>query len=67
MTEKAKKLNQVHNILMELYSECVRVEVVVTYDGLEINTFDKLNIKDFSMRRINGEWVEKGKTITKGN
>lgn len=59
MTDKERKLNQIHNEIIELYGDNTRVEIAVTYDGIEVNTFDRMNIREFSMRRINGEWVEK--------
>mgnify|MGYP001294628838 CR=1 FL=1 len=59
MTDKERKLNQIHNEIIELYGDNTRVEIAVTYDGIEVTTYDRMNIREFSMRRINGEWVEK--------
>jgi len=59
MTYKESKLNEVHNIIKELYGDCVRVDIGITYDDMQIETKDRLNIREYSMRRIDGEWVEK--------
>jgi hypothetical protein len=59
MTDKERKMNDIHNKIRELFGENVRVEIVVTYDCMEVATHDRINLRDYSMRRINGEWVEK--------
>ena len=59
MTDKERKLNEIHNAIIELYSDSTRVEIAVTYDCIEVQTFDRMNIRDYFMRRINGEWVER--------
>ena len=59
MTDKERKMNAIHNAIRELYGENVRVEIAVTYDCMEVTTHDRINLRDYSMRRINGEWVEK--------
>jgi len=59
MTDKERKLNEIHNAIISLYGDNTRVEIAVTYDCIEVQTFDRMNIRDCSMRRINGEWVEK--------
>lgn len=67
MTDKERKLNEIHNAIIELYGDNTRVEIAVTYDCIEVQTFDRIevqtfdcmNIREYSMRRINGEWVEK--------
>jgi|LSQX01.3.fsa_nt_gb hypothetical protein len=59
MTDKERKMNNIHNAIREIYGENVRVEIVVTYDCMEVATHDRINLRDYSMRRINGEWVEK--------
>lgn len=59
MTDKERLLNEIHNKIIELYGESTRVEIAVTFSELEAQTFDRMNIRDYSMRRINGDWVEK--------
>jgi len=59
MTDKEHKLNNIHNLIMELYGNNTRVDISVTYDSINVTTQDCMNIRDYSMRRINGEWVEK--------
>jgi hypothetical protein len=59
MTDKERKMNNIHNAIREIYGDNVRVEIVVTYDCMEVTTDDRINLRDYSMRRINGEWVEK--------
>lgn len=59
MTVKERKLNEIHNLIIELYPDYLRVDIGVTYDGLEVELQDRVNIRECSMRRINGEWVEK--------
>lgn len=59
MTDKERKLNNIHNAIIELYGNNVRVDIAVTYDCIEVDVKDRMNIRDYSMRRINGEWVEK--------
>lgn len=59
MTDKERKMNDIHNKIRELYGENTRVDIAVTYDCMEVTTHDGINLRDYSMRRINGEWVEK--------
>ena len=59
MTDKERKMNNIHNAIREIYGDNVRVEIAVTYDCMEVTTYDRINLRDYSMRRINGEWVEK--------
>jgi len=59
MTDKERKLNEIHNLIRDLYGEVCRVDIAVTYDDMHITTSNRINIRDYSMRRINGEWVEK--------
>ena len=59
MTDKERKMNNIHNAIREIYGENVRVEIVVTYDYMEVTTHDRTNLRNYSTRRINGEWVEK--------
>ena len=59
MTDKERKLNNIHNAIMELYGDNTRVDIAVTYDCIEVQVSDRMNIRDYSMRRINGEQVEK--------
>lgn len=37
----------------------VRVDIGITESGLEISTQNRHNIKDYSMKRIGGDWVHK--------
>jgi hypothetical protein len=59
MTDKERKMNDIHNKIRELYGENTRVDIAVTYDCMEVTTHDRINLRNYSMRRINGEWVEK--------
>ena len=59
MTDKERELNAIHNKIIELYGDNTRVEIAVTYGCMEVQTFDRMNTRDYSVQRINGEWVEK--------
>ena len=59
MTDKERKMNEIHNLIIELYGENVSVDIRVTYVCMEVSTSDRINIRDYSMRRINGDWVER--------
>ena len=64
MDELSKQVNRialddVRLTLKRLYGEFTSVTVHVTYDGMEITTDDRVGVKGYSMRRINGEWVSK--------
>lgn len=59
MTDKERKMNNIHNAIRELYGENVRVDITVTYNCMEVTVQDKINLRDYSMRRINGEWAFK--------
>lgn len=59
MTHQESKLNEIHEIIKELYSDMVRVDIGITESGLEISTQNRHNIKDYSMKRIGGDWVHK--------
>ena len=37
MTDKERKMNNIHNAIREIYGENVRVEIVVTYDCKEVD------------------------------
>lgn len=62
MTDKERKMNEIHNLIIELYGENVSVDIRVTYVCMEVSTSDRINIRDYSMRRINGDWVKSDKT-----
>lgn len=59
MTEKERKMNNIHNAIMELYGDNTRVVITVTKECMAVETNDRINIDGYSMQRINGEWVEK--------
>jgi len=56
---KQLELNEIHRVLKRLYGESTSVTVHVTYEGMEITVGDRVGIKGYSMRRINGDWVAK--------
>ena len=59
MTYQETKLNEIHEIVKDLYADMVRVDIGITAYGLEISTQNNHNIKDYSMKRIGGDWVHK--------
>lgn len=61
MTYKEKKLNEIHNIVKEIYGDMVRVDIGITYEGTEVELKDRGTVKGYSMRRIDGTWCEKDK------
>ena len=58
-TYKEKKLDEIQNIVKEIYGDMVRVDIGITADGLEVTTQDRGSIKGYSMRRIDGTWCNK--------
>ena len=59
MTDKEQKMNELHNLIKGLYGQNTRVEIEVTYDSMSVNEYDRMNIRNYSMRRIDGTWVTK--------
>jgi hypothetical protein len=56
---KEKKLDEIRNIVKEIYGDMVRVDIGVTADGLEVTLQDRGSVKGYSMRRIDGSWCSK--------
>jgi hypothetical protein len=56
---KQLELNEVHRVLKRLYGESTSVTIHVTHDGMEITSSDRIGLKNYSMRRINGDWVSR--------
>lgn len=59
MTYLETKLGEIHKIVKEIYGNMVRVDIGVTAEGLEVNAQNRHNIGDYSMRRIDGTWVNR--------
>lgn len=60
MDDRKKKLDDLYNAAIALLGkDLTRIEIAITHDGMEINTYDRHKIDDYSMQRISGEWVER--------
>ena len=54
-----EKINQLHQLIKEIYPDAVFVEVIVNSNGIEVNTKFKTNISDFTMQNISGGWIKR--------
>lgn len=52
-------LNEIYNTIKELYGNCTAVEILVNSEGIEVKTYERPFTKNYSMRTLNGEWLEK--------
>ena len=52
-------LNQIYEIVKEIYGDYIAVEILVNCEGIEVTTKDRPFTKGYSMQTINGEFVEK--------
>lgn len=61
MTLKESKLQEIHNIVKEIYGDMVRVDISITADDMEVCLKDRGTVKGYMMRRIDGTWCTKEK------
>lgn len=52
-------INEIYDIVKELYGDCVAVEILVNSEGIEVKTCERPFTKNYTMQTINGEWLEK--------
>lgn len=55
-----KKINEIHEMIKELFPEAVAVHVFVNSEGIDVKPTYKTDLTTYSMRRIDGKWVTKG-------
>jgi len=53
-----EKINYIHELIKEIYSEAVAVRILVTNSGIEVNPEYRTNLNGYSMQNINGEWIK---------
>ena len=53
------KLDKLHKMIKEIFSEAVIVRIAVTEDGIEVTPEYRTNTKNYSMRNICGNWIKK--------
>ncbi len=58
-----EKLNQIHEIIKELYPDAVSVTVFVNNEGLEVSPKYRANLTKYSMETITGNWINRTKQM----
>lgn len=59
MTYLESKLDEIHKIIKDIYGDMTRVDIGVTAEGLEVTAQNRHNVCGYSMKRIDGTWVNK--------
>ena len=59
MLNEKKVLEQIYDIVKELYGDCLAVEITVNCDGIKVVTTKKPFIIGCSMRTLNGDWLKR--------
>lgn len=58
-----EKIQEIHSTIKELFPDAVSVSIFVNHsDGISITPNYKTDLVNFSMKKLNGEWVQKSKT-----
>lgn len=52
-----QRINLIHDEIKELFPEAASVKIIVTAEGIEVYPRYRTNLKGYTMRNINGEWV----------
>lgn len=56
-----EKLAAIHNLIKECFGEAVIAKINVTNGGMEADISFKTAINGYTMRKINGDWVDQFK------
>jgi hypothetical protein len=55
----SKAIEEIYKIILAEYGDAVSVEVFVNHDETRLIPHYKSNLSGLSMRKINGDWVDK--------
>jgi len=53
-----EKINYIHELIKEIYSDAISVRIFVNNQGIEVNPQYRTNVNGYSMQTINGKWIK---------